>query len=210
MTRHVRSWAIAALAVFALAGAAAPSFAGITYNVTNYAAGQNGWSLAGTITTSRTGAITSASDITDWDLIASKLGVNRQYSMLTSTNSTKLFFSGTLNATPTTLSLATGSSFTVSQEPTNTSRINWDNQFNSGMGTVSGYGASWLAVGTMWSNFSAPYFSPIVDGAWTLGTRSAPSAVPEIDPATGGSALSLVAGVLAMIEQRRRRAALVA
>ena len=35
-------------------------------------------------------------------------------------------------------------------------------------------------------------------------------AVPEIDPATGGSALSLVAGVLAMIEQRRRRAAIVA
>jgi hypothetical protein len=36
------------------------------------------------------------------------------------------------------------------------------------------------------------------------------AAVPEIDPATGGSALSLVAGVLAMIEQRRRRATLVA
>ena len=36
------------------------------------------------------------------------------------------------------------------------------------------------------------------------------SAVPEIDPAMGGSALSLVAGVLAMIEQRRRRAMLVA
>jgi|GEM_PF-6337702 len=32
-------------------------------------------------------------------------------------------------------------------------------------------------------------------------------AVPEIDPATGGSALSLVVGVTAMIEQRRRRAA---
>lgn len=31
------------------------------------------------------------------------------------------------------------------------------------------------------------------------------SIVPEIDPATGGSALSLVAGVIAMIEQRRRR-----
>ena len=27
---------------------------------------------------------------------------------------------------------------------------------------------------------------------------------PEIDPATGSSALSLVAGVLAMVEQRRR------
>jgi hypothetical protein len=36
------------------------------------------------------------------------------------------------------------------------------------------------------------------------------AAVPEIDPATGVSALSLVAGVLAMIEQRRRRATLVA
>jgi formylglycine-generating enzyme required for sulfatase activity len=36
------------------------------------------------------------------------------------------------------------------------------------------------------------------------------SGVPEIDPATGGSALSLVAGVLALIEQRRRRATLVA
>ena len=32
-----------------------------------------------------------------------------------------------------------------------------------------------------------------------------PSAVPEIDPASAGSAASLVAGVLAMVEQRRRR-----
>jgi hypothetical protein len=32
--------------------------------------------------------------------------------------------------------------------------------------------------------------------------------VPEIDPATGGSAFSLIAGVLAMTEQRRRRGAL--
>ncbi|MSR25469.1 MAG: hypothetical protein EXS06_00405 [Planctomycetaceae bacterium] len=43
-----------------------------------------------------------------------------------------------------------------------------------------------------------------------LFSEPTPSAVPEIDPATGGSALSLVAGVLAMIEQRRRRAMLVA
>jgi hypothetical protein len=209
MTRQVRSWAIAALAAFALAGAAAPSFAGITYNVTNYAAGQNGWSLAGTITASGVGTFTSASDITDWDLTASKLGVNRQYSKSTSTNNSPLFFSGTLNATPTTLSLAAGSLFYVSQEPTNSSTVQWENQFVS-MGTNSGYSAGWVTDGTMWSNYSAPYFSPIVDNAWTLGTRSAPSAVPEIDPATGSSALSLVAGVLAMIEQRRRRATLVA
>jgi hypothetical protein len=36
------------------------------------------------------------------------------------------------------------------------------------------------------------------------------SVVPEIDPATGSSALSLVAGALAMIEQRRRRGKLLA
>jgi len=44
---------------------------------------------------------------------------------------------------------------------------------------------------------------------FSLGFRLAsPAAVPEIDPAIGSSAISLVAGVLAMIEQRRRRAAL--
>jgi hypothetical protein len=31
------------------------------------------------------------------------------------------------------------------------------------------------------------------------------AAVPEIDPATGSSALALVAGMLAMIEQRREQ-----
>ena len=53
----------------------------------------------------------------------------------------------------------------------------------------------------------------IYDGTpfqFTLGAVGTPAGVPEIDPATGGSALSLVAGVLAMIEQRRRRATLVA
>jgi len=41
-------------------------------------------------------------------------------------------------------------------------------------------------------------------GTFTVSAAS-PSPVPEIDPATGGSALSLVAGLLAMVEQRRRR-----
>ena len=34
--------------------------------------------------------------------------------------------------------------------------------------------------------------------------------VPEIDPATGGTAISLITGVLAVIEQRHRRATRVA
>ena len=41
----------------------------------------------------------------------------------------------------------------------------------------------------------------------TILTGQMGGPVPEIDPATGSSALSLVAGVLAMIEQRRRRGA---
>jgi len=72
MTRQVRSWAIAALAAFALAVAAAPSFAEVVYNVTNYAEGQNGWSVNGTITVSGTGTYTDASAITAWDITLSK------------------------------------------------------------------------------------------------------------------------------------------
>lgn len=49
----------------------------------------------------------------------------------------------------------------------------------------------------------AEFFPSPLNGS-VIGTAS-PSSVPEIDPATGGSVLSLVAGVLAMIEQRRRR-----
>ena len=77
------------------------------------------------------------------------------------------------------------------------------------MGTISAYqGISGNTA--LWDTGSAsPKFSPIVDGAWVLGTTGS-AAVPEIDPAMGGSALSLVAGVLAMIEQRRRRAMIVA
>ena len=80
MTRQVRSWAIAALAVFALAGAAAPSFAGVIYNVTNDLTHQDGWSLAGTITVSGVGTFTSASDIAAFDITASKDSVSHRFS----------------------------------------------------------------------------------------------------------------------------------
>ena len=57
---------------------------------------------------------------------------------------------------------------------------------------------------------NSPDTENLAVGFRLAGPVSSPSPVPEIDPATGSSALSLVAGVLAMIEQRRRRAALVA
>ena len=70
-------------------------------------------------------------------------------------------------------------------------------------GTFTPFGQGWkspLATDGTYLEFQAASGNLVVVG----------SAVPEIDPAMGGSALSLVAGVLAMIEQRRRRAMLVA
>jgi hypothetical protein len=66
------------------------------------------------------------------------------------------------------------------------------------------YFANWLFTdppGSADASVSYPLFAVSPE----LVASGTPSAVPEIDPATGGSALSLGAGVLAMIEQRRRR-----
>jgi len=67
---------------------------------------------------------------------------------------------------------------------------------------------AWLAVSKDGNNnltVEAAGINTVAGGSITVGDSGAPAAVPENDPATGGSALSLVAGVLAMIEQRRRR-----
>ena len=73
--------------------------------------------------------------------------------------------------------------------------------------SLSGYLYGWL----QFSASTAPYIlfgnaavQSEANVAILAGGGDA-SAVPEIDPATGSSALSLVAGVLAMVEQRRRR-----
>jgi len=193
MAHHVRSWAIAALAVFALAGAAAPSFAGIVYNVTNYAEGQNGWSVNGTITVSEAGTFTSSSAITAWDITLSKPD-NASYQFTNQLSGITL--TGFLTASTGTLDVS-GNGLSLQSEG-NVNMLFWDPFYTSYYGQINN--------SQVFGYFS---FSPSNNGVWTIGTASA-SAVPEIDPATGGSALSLVAGVLAMIEQRRRRATLVA
>jgi fibronectin-binding autotransporter adhesin len=64
--------------------------------------------------------------------------------------------------------------------------------------TFSGVGGVWTALfGSQQLTFSE------LTGQLRFTTNSA---VPEIDPATGSTALSLIAGVVALIEQRRRRA----
>ncbi len=67
--------------------------------------------------------------------------------------------------------------------------------------TFSGLNGVWTALfGSQQLTFSE------LTGQLRFTTNS----VPEIDPATGSSALSLIAGVVALIEQRRRRAKVVA
>ena len=201
-TMAFRTWAIAALAVFALVAPGVPALAGIVYNVTNDTADQNGWSLAGTITLSGTGTFSNASAITAWDFTASKNTTSNRY---TSTASgAGITFNGTLGASSSVLSLRDNSQLLFNQNNPNFPFVRWDNNIDQGDGPSTRYEANWNNSNLWFTN----QFSPIVGGAWTLGTAS--SAVPEIDPAAGSSALSLVAGMLAMIEQRRRRAALVA
>ena len=198
MTRHVRSWAIAALAAFALAGAATPSLAGITYNVTNYAAGQNGWSVNGTITVSGAGTFSSASAITAWDVTVSKNSTGSFQFKNGLADHRIALGSGSIIASTGALNLSSNSSFSLNG-PTFANYITWYPDGPDYNATINSSEA--------WRSGS---FSPtVVGGAWTIGTAT-PSAVPEIDPAMGGSALSLIAGVLAMIEQRRRRDKLVA
>ena len=80
--------------------------------------------------------------------------------------------------------------------------LNWGSvptTTHTGDGFVSGGWASGDS-GSSWFSESGTFKMSIL----------AANSVPEIDPGTGSSALSVVAGVLAMIEQRRRRATLVA
>ncbi|MEN9667779.1 MAG: hypothetical protein RLZZ326_4142 [Planctomycetota bacterium] len=82
---------------------------------------------------------------------------------------------------------------------------------NSSVRSLSGPG--WVAAGNHEIKWIVPAFTGSTNSNtdyMMLNDVVLTAAVPEIDPATGGSALSLVAGMLAMIEQRRRRAMLVA
>ncbi len=57
---------------------------------------------------------------------------------------------------------------------------------------------------TLWFLTIACVYAVAMGQTALAGSPTPP--VPEIDPATGGSAISLITGVLAVIEQRRRRA----
>jgi len=110
--------------------------------------------------------------------------------------------------------LISGQKYAVALYNTGT---NWNNPDGSGGGVAwmvgAGVGANlvrfnnWNVNTDPWQNWQQDPQNGFSVG---LATSTVSNNVPEIDPATGSSALSLVAGVLAMIEQRRRRATLVA
>jgi len=197
MTRQVRSWAIAALAAFALAVAAAPSFAGIIYNITNASSVQNGYSLSGSIEVSGTGNDVSLSS---FNLTATKAD-NPTLTFSSALRDT--YGSGNLIATNSGFYVPVNGTLQIFKSDFSQS-LNW---LNDWFGETYYSAATNIAPVTLFWNSET---FPITDeNGWRIGSVT-PSAVPEIDPAAGGSVLSLVAGVLAMIEQRRRRATLVA
>jgi hypothetical protein len=240
MTRYVRSWALAALAAFALAGAATPSLAEIISQTAQFRTSFSAFadsSTQQTLSFDNSGVASAQMNPFNASLgTLDKVNINWDIG---------LSFSGTTGSS----GGSAGTSSFGGNEYVNT--INYS---NTGTGTGGGGGPNSSvsfsttnqtyghyefllanAGGTydagIWSAFTGAspytvsfdtgssyyfYYTGIASGAMSsyrdvvVSYTYTPSAVPEIDPATGSSALSLVAGVLAMIEQRRRRAMLVA
>jgi hypothetical protein len=229
MTRQVRSWAIAALAVFAsvpatlqgetiiwgtpsLINAAQPTQVVNTGNV--YSAAYNNpftvnsvlFNTAPSTVNYESGGIYGLA-IPDADPSYSAI----LYGFY--------FIGGGGTATTTLSGLTIGQRYQLQVFTPSTYLGNFDTKLLSGANTVV-MGNTGIAPTYVSGFFTADATTQTFD--WTANTGSThgvlaavnvvavPNAVPEIDPATGGSALTLVAGVLAMIEQRRRRATLVA
>jgi len=185
-----------AVAVTAVTFAFAPgaTAAHITYDLVNLPGDQNGWTLSGHVTT--TGAIGSlaASDVTSWDFTLTKGATSYAAAGSTPSNISNIL------ATPDALIVqnlpVTGLTLTRGVTSVSWTRLTPGFEYYSA-----------TQVSTLWQVFS-PSYSVDAAGGWIIATAP-PAGVPELDPATGSSALALVAGVLAMVEQRRRRATLV-
>jgi len=184
--------------------------AGMVYSISNSITGssaQNGWTIAGTIElkdSTAFGAITG-SDIKSWQWTASKPNTTSVSANLAD-GSTYLFTypAGNIKATATGLYFKNGVDVSLGLNGNSGAGLGWGNNpvGNVYVSIFSAYDAGenqLFALSPSGLPLDATY-------GYQFATPRA-SGVPEIDPATGGSALSLVAGVLAMIEQRRRRVA---
>ena len=202
--RH-RSWPLVrlvtcALACAVVAGATPSAVAEIVYTMTDAPTIQNGWTLSGTITVAGVGTGLSSTDITSWMYTVTDGSSSYTYS---SSDGGGLNTAGLL-ATSTELIVP----YWQQGNPRSYLQLN---------APVAGGGAllEWSTGNDednpryysgsyplgFWGEYSPAYPLTATDG-WVIGTVAG---VPEIDPATGMSAVSIVAGVLAMIDSRRRK-----
>ena len=195
MTRHVRSWALAALAASTLVVSATAQAGLIRYDITNATSAQEGYSLSGYVEVSATGTDASLSS---FNLTATKLANPTLYFVSSGGDG---FGAVNLHATDSALYVPVGGTLQIYTSDMS-QNLNWLNGYYGATNYTAHTG---LGV-SFWYSASFPVTD---DNGWKIGSAQT-AAVPEIDPAMGSSALSLVAGVLAMIEQRRRRATLVA
>ena len=191
MKSSVLSWALAALTVVAAVSSSGVDAAHI-YNVTSpLASNPSGWTVSGTIETPVLGTKTPGL-INDWIFSVTVSNGQTGYTF-TDQDAGAIVSFGDVVATDASLYLNGNTQFLFAQNATN--YLTWETSPGS---------SSWKFERYDYPNDLLVEFSPSpLDGS-VIATAS-PSSVPEIDPATGGSALSLVAGMLAMIEQRRRR-----
>ena len=102
-----------------------------------------------------------------------------------------------------TVSFADGTTFDLfgfTGSPTGT---HFSSVASTGSGSYSGL--NFLGVGGVWTALFGSQTLTFSELSGLLSFQNSSAPVPEIDPTSFGSAASLVAGVLAMIEQRRRR-----
>ena len=177
------TWLPLALAVFAFAGAAAPSYAAIVYNITNATSVQNGYSLSGYIEVSGTGPIS------DYSLLSFNLTATKADNpTLTFDSRNGAGFVSSLIATDSALYVPDGSTLQIAEAGR---YIGWDNNY---LGNSSYRGESGFGVNKFWDSGSYPNTG--VNG-WQIGSVLA---VPE--PSTYCMALS----GLGYTMFRRRRA----
>ncbi len=225
MIRHVRSWALAALAAFD--AKTAPEINRLPLNWFALAPGFLRRSLVLVVlATGLIGSAATAGTVYNFSFSGAGGVAITGGSLTVDVNDNITSISGVVSG-----SSANGN---INGLLTDTSWFNGQNTNKFYYPENPGYFLQQRSVGFYTGTFPNPASGALQSNAFTLGyyngsyilqdgqmmglystgsmiaSPAGGGAVPEIDPATGGSALSLVAGVLAIIEQRRRRAMLVA
>ena len=201
MKTFVRSVVITALAVFAVTFSSPVKAAPLTYQA-----------ILGPEVTGATGSGTALAVI---DATANTMRVVVNFAGLSGNATVAHIHAPTTTAFTGTAGVATTTP-SFPGFPSGVTSGSYDQIFD--MTLASSYRANFItANGGTTAGAETALFTAIADGKAYFNVHSSsfaggeirgffvPFAVPEIDPTTGSSALSLVAGVLAMIEQRRRR-----